>query len=146
MAELWHIFYRYSAKRTTWFRILNSNTNTLIILVSNSRYNGTHSYKYKSPPRSHFYIKFFISYTLLNGPIDSNNTINDYVLLYPVSLISHQQDRCQIGNGLLPSHNKNQRKTSNIRRTPLGNEIVDHRDVIGALPAGAAPTTSSFST
>ena len=37
------------------------------------------------------------------------------------------------------------RKTSNIRHTLLGNEIVDHSDVIGASPAGAAPTTSSFS-
>ena len=26
------------------------------------------------------------------------------------------------------------------------NEIVDHSDVVGASPAGAAPTTSSFST
>ena len=34
---------------------------------------------------------------------------------------------------------------SNIRRT-LGNKIVDHSDVVGASPVGAAPTTSSFST
>ena len=33
---------------------------------------------------------------------------------------------------------------SNIR--PLvGNKIVDHSDVVGASPVGAAPTTSSFS-
>ena len=38
------------------------------------------------------------------------------------------------------------RKTSNIRRTVRGNKIVDHSDVIGASPVGAAPTTSSFST
>ena len=38
------------------------------------------------------------------------------------------------------------RKTSNIRRTLVGNKIVDHSDVVGASPAGAAPTTSSFST
>ena len=37
-------------------------------------------------------------------------------------------------------------KVSNIRRTLLGNEIVDHSDVVGASPVGAAPTTSSFST
>ena len=36
-------------------------------------------------------------------------------------------------------------KTSNIRHT-LGNKIVDHSDVVGASPVGAAPTTSSFST
>ena len=38
------------------------------------------------------------------------------------------------------------RKTSNIIRTLVGNEIVDHSDVVGAPPVGAAPTTSSFST
>ena len=37
-------------------------------------------------------------------------------------------------------------KTSNIRRTLVGNKIVDHTDVVGASPVGAAPTTSSFST
>ena len=37
-------------------------------------------------------------------------------------------------------------KISNIRRTLLGNKIVDHSDVVGASPVGAAPTTSSFST
>ena len=38
------------------------------------------------------------------------------------------------------------RKVSNIRRTLVGNNIVDHSDVDGASPVGAAPTTSSFST
>ena len=37
-------------------------------------------------------------------------------------------------------------QTSNISRTLLGNKIVDHSDVVGASPVGAAPTTSSFST
>ena len=41
---------------------------------------------------------------------------------------------------------KEYRKTSNIRLTLLGNKIVDHSDVVGASPVGAAPTTSSFST
>ena len=31
------------------------------------------------------------------------------------------------------------RKTSNIRRTLVGNKIVDHSDVVGASPIGAAP-------
>ena len=35
---------------------------------------------------------------------------------------------------------------SNISGTLIGNEIVAHSDVVRALPAGAAPTTSSFST
>ena len=38
------------------------------------------------------------------------------------------------------------RKVSNIRRTLVGNKIVDHSDVVGASAVGAAPTTSSFST
>ena len=38
------------------------------------------------------------------------------------------------------------RKTSNIKYTLVGNMIVDHSDVVGAVPVGAAPTTSSFST
>ena len=40
----------------------------------------------------------------------------------------------------------NYRNVSNIRRTLVGNKIVDHSDVVGASPVGAAPTTSSFST
>ena len=38
------------------------------------------------------------------------------------------------------------RQISYIRRTIVGNQIVDHSDVVGAAPVGAAPTTSSFST
>ena len=38
------------------------------------------------------------------------------------------------------------RQVSNISRTLAGNKIVDHSDVVGASPVGAAPTTSSFST
>ena len=40
----------------------------------------------------------------------------------------------------------NNRQVSNTRRTLVGNQIVDHSDVVGASPVGAAPTTSSFST
>ena len=36
-------------------------------------------------------------------------------------------------------------QTSNISRTLVGNKIVDHSDVVGAWPIGAAPGTSSFS-
>ena len=38
------------------------------------------------------------------------------------------------------------RQISNIRRTLVGNKIVDHSDIVGASPVGAAPTTSSFLT
>ena len=33
---------------------------------------------------------------------------------------------------------------SNISRTLVENEIIDHSDVVGASPVGAAPTTSSL--
>ena len=36
--------------------------------------------------------------------------------------------------------------TSNIRRTLVGNKLVDPSGVVGASPVGAAPTTSSFFT
>ena len=38
------------------------------------------------------------------------------------------------------------RQTSNIRCILVGNELVDHSDVVGAAPVGTAPSTSSFST
>ena len=40
----------------------------------------------------------------------------------------------------------NYRQVSNISSTLVDNKIVDHSDVVGASPVGAAPTTSSFST
>ena len=49
-------------------------------------------------------------------------------------------------NSRSPWSGESYRKTSNIRRTLVGNKIVDHCDVVGASPVGAAPTTSSFST
>ena len=45
-----------------------------------------------------------------------------------------------------PHEIKVYRQTSNISRTLLGHKIVDHLDVVGASPVGAAPTTSSCST
>ena len=36
-------------------------------------------------------------------------------------------------------------RTSDISTTLEGNIIVDHSDVVGASPVGAAPTTPSFS-
>ena len=44
------------------------------------------------------------------------------------------------------SHQSHYRQVSNIWRTLVGNYIVDHSDVVGASPVGAAPTTASFST
>ena len=44
------------------------------------------------------------------------------------------------------SADRRYRQTSNVRRTSVGNKIVDHSDVVGASPVGPAPTTYSFST
>ena len=44
------------------------------------------------------------------------------------------------------ANKKKYRKTSDISRTLIGDEIVDNSDVVGASPVGAAPTTSSLST
>ena len=38
------------------------------------------------------------------------------------------------------------RQVSDISRTLVGNKFVDHSDVVGASPIGAAPTTSSLLT
>ena len=40
----------------------------------------------------------------------------------------------------------NYRPTCNISRTLVGNQIADNSDVVRALPVGATPTTSSFTT
>ena len=55
---------------------------------------------------------------------------------------------CEIQCNIFASHTayNHYRKTYNIRRTLVGNKIVDHSDVVGASPVGAPPTTSSFST
>ena len=41
---------------------------------------------------------------------------------------------------------RNYRQVSNIRRTLVGNKIINHSYVVGASPVGAAPTTSSLLT
>ena len=51
-----------------------------------------------------------------------------------------------LAHGQLWNHIDNYRKISKISGTLLGYEIIDHSDVVGASPVGAAPTTSSFST
>ena len=53
---------------------------------------------------------------------------------------------CTIHTLDTPLSNINYRHVPNISRTLVGNNIVDHSDVVGASPVGAAPTTSTFST
>ena len=59
----------------------------------------------------------------------------------------------RIGNHFWPingswqlQHTGNYGQTSNINHTLVCNETVDHCNAVGASPAGAAPTASSFST
>ena len=63
------------------------------------------------------------------------NIFDDEAALVQGMACCHQATSCYLS-----------RKVSNIRPTLVGNKIVDHSDVVGASPVGAAPTTSSFST
>ena len=54
-----------------------------------------------------------------------------------------ENDVCKLSE-ILSQHQH--REISDIKRTLVGNTIVDHSDVVGASPVGAAATTSSFST
>ena len=62
------------------------------------------------------------------------------------SLYKQSNNFVDIYNKLIIVLNINYRQISNIRRTLIGNKTVDHSDVVGASPVGAAPTTSSSST
>ena len=55
--------------------------------------------------------------------IDANNSSSDTIMIYQIYHL-----------------------VSNIRPTLVANKIVNHSDVVGVPPVGAAPTTSSFST
>ena len=61
--------------------------------------------------------------------------------LFLIAYLSCLQNKNQSTNNTIAY-----RQVSNISRTLVGNEIVDHSDVVGASPVGAAPITSSFST
>ena len=68
-----------------------------------------------------------------------------------ISLVEIKNEKCcaisrHQGQGQVIASHSIYRQVSNIRRTLVGNYIVDHSDVVGASPVGAAPTTSSFST
>ena len=75
----------------------------------------------------------------------SENTANKFnvpMQRYTNTLLTHWG----YASVALKHRNNNYRKVSNIRGTLVGNKVVDHSDVVGASPVGAAPTTSSFST
>ena len=80
--------------------------------------------------------------------------LNSYLVTYDLTQIQKHEPRTTYTRSIL-SNGKTQtmnylylhyRQVSNISLTLLGNKIVDHSDVVGASPVGAAPTTSSFLT
>ena len=81
-----------------------------------------------------FSLQFEIFFTLLTHPITW--TLIDLGKYYYIGNIPGDETRIFQGN---------YNQTSNISCT-LGNKIVDHSDVVLALPVNAAPTTSSFTT
>ena len=82
-----------------------------------------------------FYKKIFklilISYDEVDKNFDDNLTLIHNFLHSLLSEVDQVNYYCQI---------------SNIRHILVCNKIVDHSDVVGAVPVGAPPTTSSFST
>ena len=92
----------------------------------------------------------FISKRAAETILKSCKNANTFLLRFRESSAEKSQkgDRQgDLGICLLIVDNKGEyRQVSNIRRTLVGNKIVDHSDVVGASPVGAAPTTSSFST
>ena len=75
-----------------------------------------------------------------------NHVKNPYYLTRILTWIIIVIQTSAVVNKVSRLHEGNYRKISNIGRTLVGNEIVDHSDVIRASHVGVAPTTSSFST
>ena len=92
----------------------------------------THKWYSTSVPKSRRLTSFFFykSRYLWNSPLSRFHHENSRSKLFVTSRISQVIHYCQ---------------TSNIRHT-LVNKKLDHSDVVGASPVGAAPNTSSFLT
>ena len=71
-----------------------------------------------------------------------SNSRVDIAIADGLVLIWHQDIYIHPGDVVRSTY----RQVSNIKRILVGNNIVDHSDVFGASPVGAAPSTSSFST
>ena len=61
-------------------------------------------------------------------------------------MVCNNYDIHAVSEGLYPQNTNMYHPIFNISHTLVGSKIVDHSDVVGASPVGAAPTTSSFST
>ena len=101
-------------------------------------------------------IIYYIDWTSSNAyySIDAVFFCFLFFLLMPVILFSSKQSIVAVHGhwyGVFMGkyscfYDEQYRIVSNIRRTLVDNKNVDHSDVVGASPVGAAPTTSSFST
>ena len=88
-----------------------------------------------------------INWLFTSKPCDSQSL--EYLQLCTICLMAVISYNCSIPTSPIAQALRidvDYHHTSNIRRTWLGNKIVDHSDVVAASPGGAAPTTSSFST
>ena len=84
-----------------------------------------------------------------NLDIKFRTVLKSCQLKWPISVTIYKDKKSSgafISITVAVSSSLSYRKTSNISHTLVVNKIVDHSDVVGASPVGAAPTTSLFST
>ena len=114
-----------------------------IVTACCTRHDGTVVMSYVMLRSNHF-IRFWLRTKLNFGRIlNSNGKVNRTMGPSIILIHGKKYQQCLI---ITAEHNVHYRKVSNIRCTLVGNNTVDHSDVVGASPVGAAPTTSSFST
>ena len=91
---------------------------------------------------SHFSFQYFqIGQGIL---VDFGPPLVSYQLTFPLTFTALSFTTSEQQEGIWHWHQRSckYRQVSNIRRTFVDNKIVDHSDVVGASPVGAAPTTS----
>ena len=98
-----------------------------------------------------FTVRYFpeciITYTFMFVSVKHRyimQVMKSHIPMRRVHKLSHNAD--VFVTVLIHKTSMNYRQVSNIRRTLIGNKIVDNSDIVGASPVGAAPTASSLST
>ena len=89
--------------------------------------------------------KYFIKICIWKCCLVIPNLLSRFLYAEDIQHCLPQNQRRELtkyNNGTIVAY----RQTSNISHILIGNRIFDHSDVVGALPAGAAPTTFSFAT
>ena len=86
---------------------------------------------------------YFRKYLNVNN--SSGNAEFQMEILYHATRVSGMQIVGMLHSAILVHFMESYLQTSNISHTLVGNEIVDHSDVFGALPVGATTTTLSLS-